>query len=292
MAAAADCKLLSELPQYGAMIEHAGVMKAVHLKTLMPDAARCASMVAEHGEVVLDYTRQKVSEETMAMLEQVCEQQGVAAKLAAMQAGAVMNPTEGRSVLHTALRAAADDEVIVGGVNVVTDVHEVLGRMKDFSERVRSGAWVGATGKPLTSTVVIGIGGSYLGPEFLCEALRFSPACSAAAAGRTLRFLANVDPVDVNRALEGLDPATTLVVICSKTFTTAETILNAKTVRGWIVEALGPEAVGKHVAAISTNLVGTKAFGIEDANVFGFWDWVRFLSCLNLGPQLSLCLAC
>jgi glucose-6-phosphate isomerase len=123
-------------------------------------------------------------------------------------------------VLHTALRAASDEVVVVDGENVVPMVHAVLARMKDFSERVRSGAWLGATGKPLTSTVVIGIGGSYLGPEFVCDAMRFAPDCASNAAGRRLRFLANVDPVDVKRALDGLDPETTLVVVCSKTFTT------------------------------------------------------------------------
>ena len=148
------------------------------------------------------------------------------------------------------------------------------GRIKAFSEKVRSGEWKGATGKALTSTVVIGIGGSYLGPEFVAQALRFNADCHARAEGRVLRFLANVDPADVASALDGLNAETTLVVVCSKTFTTAETILNAKTVRQWLVSALGDAAVSKHMCALSTNLAGTKEFGIDDENVFGFWDWV------------------
>jgi glucose-6-phosphate isomerase len=266
--------LLSSAAVFPALKAHAEEIKAQHLRDLMADEARCASLLAEHNGITMDISRQKVTPDTMALLTTLFEQQDIANKLAAVQAGEVMNPTEGRSVLHTALRSSPDQTIMAGGKNVVPDVHEVLGRMKAFSERVRSGEWKGATGKSINSFVVIGIGGSYLGPEFVCEALRFDKECAAKAEGFTTRFLANVDPVDVTKALEGLDPETTLAVVCSKTFTTAETILNAKTVRQWVTSALGDDAVGKHMAAISTNLAGTKEFGIEDDSVFGFWDWV------------------
>eukprot|EP01043_Picozoa_sp_COSAG02_P040364 COSAG02_NODE_3263_length_7067_cov_5.802095_1_plen_398_part_00 len=266
--------LLSSAAVFPALKAHAEEIKAQHLRDLMGDEARCASLLAEHNGITMDISRQKVTPDTMALLTTLFEQQEVAKKLAAVQAGEEMNPTEGRSVLHTALRSSPDQTIMAGGKNVVPDVHEVLGRIKAFSERVRSGGWKGATGKTITSFVIIGIGGSYLGPEFVCEALRFDKECAAKAAGFTTRFLANVDPVDVTKALEGLDPETTLAVVCSKTFTTAETILNAKTVRQWVTSALGEDAVAKHMAAISTNLAGTKEFGIDDGSVFGFWDWV------------------
>lgn len=266
--------LLSSAAAFPALKAHAEEIKAQHLRELMADEARCASLVAEHNGITMDFSRQKVTPDTMGLLTTLFEQQGVANKLAAVQGGEVMNPTEGRSVLHTALRCSPDQTILAGGKNVVPDVHEVLGRIQVFSERVRSGEWKGATGKSISSFVIIGIGGSYLGPEFVCEALRFDKDCAAKAAGFTLRFLANVDPVDVAKALEGLDPETTLAVVCSKTFTTAETILNAKTVRQWVTSALGDDAVSKHMAAISTNLTATKEFGIDDGSVFGFWDWV------------------
>lgn len=209
--------LLSTAPVYAALLANAEKIKRTHLREMMGDAARCSSMVVEHAGVVLDYSRQKLSTETQVLMQTLFEEQGVATKIAGMQSGEVLNKTEGRSVLHTALRAAASTKVVVGGKDVVPEVHAVLSRIKDFSERVRSGEWKGATGKPLTSSVVIGIGGSYLGPEFVAQALRFNAECKAKAEGRTLRFLANVDPVDVCAALEGLDPETTLVVVVSGT---------------------------------------------------------------------------
>ena len=191
-----------------------------------------------------------------------------------MFSGEKINVTENRAVLHVALRAAKGDKYKVDGKDVVPEVHEVLDKIKDFTDAIRSGERKGATGKRLTDVVAIGIGGSYLGPEFVYEALRMDPKAKTAAEGRRLRFLANVDPVDVARAQEGLDPETTLVVVISKTFTTAETMLNARTMREWIVKAMDEKAVAKHMIAVSTNLKAVKEFGIDPENAFGFWDWV------------------
>merc|ERR1719197_177208 len=190
-------------------------------------------------------------------------------------AGEKINETEGRAVLHVALRATRDQVINVDGKNQVAEVWAVLDAIKAFSDKVRSGEWKGYTGKPLTDVVCIGIGGSYLGVEFVFEALRTDPKAAEAAKGRNLHFLANVDPIDVKRALMGVPAETTLVVVISKTFTTAETMLNAKTVKEWLIKELGsPDCVAKHVAAASTALDKTSAFGIDSNNVFGFWDWV------------------
>ena len=191
-----------------------------------------------------------------------------------MFSGEHINSTEDRAVLHVALRAARDDVILDQGTNVVPEVWSVLDKIKSFSEDVRSGKWLGATGQPLTNVVAIGIGGSFLGPLFVHTALQSEPTAAAAASGRSLQFIANVDPVDYASKLAGLDPATTLVVIISKTFTTAETMLNARSARSWIVKALGEDAVAKHMVAVSTNTEKVAAFGIDTANVFGFWDWV------------------
>ena len=196
-----------------------------------------------------------------------------------------MNVTEGRSVLHTALRAPKGSEVMVDGKNVIPDVHKVLSRIRRFSNEIRQGKRLGATGKAITDVVAIGIGGSYLGPEFVYESLRNDPKCAKAAQGRRLRFLANVDPIDVARALEGLNPETTLAIVVSKTFTTAETMLNARSIRAWLVKSLGKKAVANHMVAVSTNLSAVAEFGIDPDNAFGFWDWVggRYSVCSAVG---------
>eukprot|EP00188_Purpureofilum_apyrenoidigerum_P006322 Plantae.Rhodophyta-Purpureofilum_apyrenoidigerum.ctg9612.p1 GENE.Plantae.Rhodophyta-Purpureofilum_apyrenoidigerum.ctg9612~~Plantae.Rhodophyta-Purpureofilum_apyrenoidigerum.ctg9612.p1 ORF type:complete len:546 (+),score=104.96 Plantae.Rhodophyta-Purpureofilum_apyrenoidigerum.ctg9612:145-1638(+) len=207
-------------------------------------------------------------------------------KVQSMKDGKAINATEERSVLHHALRADRSASYKdCDGNDVVAEVWGVLDRIKDFSDRVRNGEWVGATGKKLTDVVAIGIGGSYLGPEFICEALRTEPSAKKAADGRRLRFLANVDPIDVSRATDGLNPETTLVVVVSKTFTTAETMLNARTMRRWITDALGNDAVGKHVVAVSTNSEKVTGFGVEEQNMFGFWNWVggRYSVCSAVG---------
>ncbi len=256
------------------LAEHVAAIDKTHLRDLIQDADRCEAMTAEHNGIFLDYSRQRATAETMDLLYALAEEAGVGARIAAMFSGERINTTEDRAVLHVALRAAADQVIELDGVNVVPEVHEVLGRIRDFSDRVRSGAWKGVTGKTLTDVVAIGIGGSYLGPEFVYEALRTDPACEETAQGRRLRFLANIDPIDVSRALDGLSPETTLVVVISKTFTTAETMLNARTLRKWLVDGLGEASVAKHMIAVSTSLKLVQEFGIDPANTFGFWAWV------------------
>ncbi|CAE7850962.1 PGIC1 [Symbiodinium microadriaticum] len=243
-------------------------------------------MMVEAEGICLDYCRQKVTQETMSKLFDLAKVADVEGKKKRLFAGEKINETEGRAVLHVALRAPKEETINVDGKNVVPEVHSVLDAIKAFSDKVRSGSFVGHTGKKLTDVLCIGIGGSYLGVEFVYEALRTDSVAAAAAKGRSLRFLANVDPIDVKRALTGLNAETTLVVVISKTFTTAETMLNARTVKDWLVKELGTEAaIAKHVIACSTALDKTKAFGIDSANVFGFWDWVggRFSVCSAVG---------
>ncbi|MCC7170989.1 MAG: glucose-6-phosphate isomerase [Planctomycetes bacterium] len=272
-------------PAFVALRQHAVEVGSMHLRDLMQDPERCRALTAQHDGVFLDASRQLVTAKTMDLLMALAEQAGVATKVAAMMRGERINGTEKRAVLHTALRAPKARKLVVDGVDVIAEIHAVNARIKKFAEAVRTGRWKGATGKKLVDVVAIGIGGSYLGPEFVAEALRTDKACAKAAAGRRLRFLANVDPIDVARALEGLDPAATLVVVISKTFTTAETMLNAKTVRSWLVKALGPKSVAKHMVAVSTNLEAVAKFGIDPANAFGFWDWVggRYSVCAAVG---------
>src|ERR1043165_7464075 len=253
---------------------HAATIRDTHLRDLLQDGKRCAALTAEHDGVLLDFSRQNATEDTVRLLLELAKEAKLAEALKAMAAGERINTTENRSVLHIALRADAKTRIVIDGQDQVAEVHRVLKRIKAFSERVRRGTWKGATGRKLTDVVAIGIGGSYLGPEFVYEALRTDPVAAKAATGRRLRFLANVDPIDVTRALDGLDPATTLVVVISKTFTTAETMLNAKTLRAWLVKKLGKQAVAKHMVAVSTNLADVAAFGIDPKNAFGFWDWV------------------
>lgn len=249
-------------------------LKSTHLKVLLADHDRNDFMYVEAGDIVLDYCREKVDADVMKQLFAAAKDVGVFDKRRQMYAGVKINETEGRPVLHVALRASRDANIAVDGKNVVPEVWKVLDSMKDFSNKVRSGEWRGHTGKVLKDVVCIGIGGSYLGVEFVFEALKTDPDAAKAAKGRNLRFLANVDPIDVKRALSGLNPEETLVVVISKTFTTAETMLNAKTVKEWLITSMGPTCVSKHVVACSTALEKTQAFGIDPANVFGFWDWV------------------
>lgn len=267
------------------LVNHAATIKDTHLRDLLQDAKRCAAMTAEHDGVLLDFSRQNATEGTVKLLLELAKEAKLADKLKAMAKGEKINTTENRSVLHIALRADAKSKIVIDGVDQVAEVHKVLKQIKGFSDKVRSGKWKGATGKKLTDVVAIGIGGSYLGPEFVYEALKTDPVAAKAAKGRRLRFLANVDPIDVSRALDGLEPATTLVVVISKTFTTAETMLNAKTLRAWLVKKLGQKAVAKHMVAVSTNLKDVEAFGIDPKNAFGFWDWVggRYSVCSAVG---------
>ena len=276
---------IADTREWKALTQHAEAVRHLHLRDLLEDPRRCQAMRLEQEGLLFDYSRQLATRETMDLLFGLARAAKVPEKVRAMASGARINATENRSVLHLALRAAESDGIVLDGVDVVPEVHDVLRQIHRFSDEVRKGKRRGATGKKLTSVISIGIGGSYLGPEFVAEALRTEPTCARAARGRALRFLANVDPIDVARALEGLDPETTLVVIVSKTFTTAETILNAKTVRQWLVKKLGKAAVARHMVAVSTNLKDVEAFGIDPKNAFGFWDWVggRYSVCSAVG---------
>ncbi|PSC67631.1 cytosolic phosphoglucose isomerase [Micractinium conductrix] len=261
-------------PEWNALREHTKEIESLHLRDLLLDEERTDNLIREHNGLYVDFSRQNITEVTMQLLLNLAERAKLRSKMNAMFAGEHINNTEDRAVLHAALRMPRDEAVYVDGANVVPDVWEVLDKIKDFSERVRSGEWLGATGKPLTDVVAIGIGGSYLGPLFIHNAMQYDEGSKNEARGRKLRFLANVDPVDVAKALNGLHPETTLVIVISKTFTTTETMLNARTVRTWLTAELGQEAVAKHMVAVSTNLKLVEEFGIDPQNAFGFWDWV------------------
>lgn len=263
-----------ETPEWTALKRHVAEMDKVHLRELLDDAERNQGMVVEHDGVVLDYARQLVRSDTMDMLFDLAMACEVKGKLSAMCSGKKVNTTEDRAVLHTALRAARDEKVFVDGVNVVPDVWSVLDSIKAFTDKVRSGEWTGKTGKLITNFVSVGIGGSYLGGEFVAEALKTELRAEQASKGFQLRFLANVDPVAVQRATRDLDPETTMVIVISKTFTTAETMLNARTLREWIISSMGKNAVPKHMIAVSANTDAVAEFGIDPNNTFGFWDWV------------------
>ena len=217
----------------------------------------------------VDFSKQRVTTEIMAELLALAAQRGVLERRDAMFAGERINATEGRSVLHTALRLPTGASLVVEGVDVAAEVHEVLDRMAHFSDQVRGGAWKGATGQRILNVINIGIGGSDLGPAMAYEALRFYSDRSM-----TFRFVSNVDPTDITEALRGLDPAQTLFIVASKTFGTQETLTNATVARAWLVDALGEDAVPRHFVAVSTNAERVSAFGIDPVNMFGFWDWV------------------
>ncbi|PNW85188.1 hypothetical protein CHLRE_03g175400v5 [Chlamydomonas reinhardtii] len=277
--------LVSELPAWQALKEHVNEIEKTHLRDLLHDEARCMSLIKECEGIYGDFTRQRVTQKTLELLFELAEQSNLRGKINAMFNGEHINSTEDRAVLHIATRAHRNQKIFVDGKDVVPDVWEVLDKIKAFSDKVRNGEWLGVTGKPLKNVVAIGIGGSFLGPLFVHTALRTEPVAMRCSRDRSLRFLANVDPIDVARALDGLDPEETLVVVVSKTFTTAETMLNARTVRSWLTSRLGPDSVAKHMVAVSTNLKLVKEFGIDPENAFGFWDWVggRYSVCSAVG---------
>lgn len=264
---------------------HVQEIKKTHLRDLMSDTDRCQSMMVDFDGILLDYSRQNATLKTMDKLYQLAEAAQLNNKINRMYNGEKINSTENRSVLHVALRAPRDAVINSDGKNVVPEVWKVLDKIKEFSETIRSGSWVGATGKVLKDVVAVGIGGSFLGPLFVHTALQTDLEAIECARGRQLRFLANVDPIDVAKSITGLNPETTLVVVVSKTFTTAETMLNARTLREWISTALGPSAVAKHMVAVSTNLTLVEKFGIDPNNAFAFWDWVggRYSVCSAVG---------
>ncbi|XP_058753869.1 glucose-6-phosphate isomerase, cytosolic-like [Vicia villosa] len=281
----ASSTLISDTQAWKELKDHAEDIKKSHLRDLLSNEERSQSLTVEFDGILLDYSRQQATLETREKLFKLAEVASLKEKINQMYNGEHINSTENRAVLHVALRASRDAVIQSDGKNVVPDVWNVLDKIKEFSERVRSGSWVGATGKELKDVVAIGIGGSFLGPLFVHTALQTDPEAIESARGRQLRFLANVDPIDVAKTITGLNPETTLVVVVSKTFTTAETMLNARTLREWIIASLGPSAVAKHMVAVSTNLALVEKFGIDPNNAFAFWDWVggRYSVCSAVG---------
>jgi glucose-6-phosphate isomerase len=233
------------------------------------ESGRGPEWTLEAAGLRVDFSKQRVTRDIMDALLELAVERGVLERRDAMFAGEHINSTEDRSVLHTALRLPRDATLVVDGVDVVAEVHEVLDRMAAFSDQVRSGTWLGASGMRIRNVVNIGIGGSDLGPAMAYLALRYY-----SDRDMTFRFVSNIDPTDITEALRDLDPAETLFIVASKTFGTQETLTNAKAARQWVVDALGEDAVARHFVAVSTNAERVAAFGIDTANMFGFWDWV------------------
>jgi glucose-6-phosphate isomerase len=278
----------NETPAWKALQAHFAEIKDAHLRQLFADdPGRAERFAVEGAGLHLDYSKNRITDETIKLLLQLARERGVAERRDAMFAGEEINITERRSVLHVALRAPRGQQIVVDGKDVVADVHAVLDCMAVFSGKLRSGAWLGHTGKRIRNVVNIGIGGSYLGPEMAYRALRgySDPAMS-------FRFVANVDGAAFAEATQDLDPAETLFIISSKTFTTLETMTNAATARDWIVAGLGDEkSVAKHFVAVSTNAEGVGKFGIDTDNMFGFWDWVGGRYSMDAAIGLSTMIA-
>jgi glucose-6-phosphate isomerase len=263
---------VDQTTEWGALAEHQRVVAGTTLRELFAaDPTRGTAMTVTAGDLSLDYSKNRLTAETVRLLVALAERVDLRGQTEAMFRGDRINTTENRSVLHVALRMPRTAQLEVDGRDVVADVHAVLDRMGDFTDRVRSGAWTGHTGRRIGAVVNIGIGGSDLGPAMAYQALR-----AYADPALTVRFVSNVDPSDIAEALIGLDPAETLFVVCSKTFTTQETLANARVARRWLVDGLGGDeaAVARHFVAVSTNAEKVADFGIDPANMFGFWDWV------------------
>jgi glucose-6-phosphate isomerase len=261
----------ASLPEWQKVASHAAAQGGTHLRDLFAaDARRGERFVLDACGLHVDYSKQRITDETLSLLLTLAGACGLRQRIDAMFSGEKINSTEHRAVLHVALRAPRSEKILCDGHDVVPDVHEVLGRMADFCRQIRGGTWKGHTGKPIRAVVNVGIGGSDLGPVMAYEALRH-----VADRQLTFRFISNVDGTDFVEATRDLDPAETLFVISSKTFTTLETLTNARSARDWLLAKLGdPAAVARHFVAVSTNAAEVSAFGIDTANMFGFWDWV------------------
>jgi glucose-6-phosphate isomerase len=282
-------KPLTQRPAWKALGAHHKKIAKLHLRELFAaDKKRGEKLTAEAAGLFLDYSKNRITAETLKLLLQLAKESGLRGRMDAMFAGEKINITENRAVLHVALRAPRNAKIFVDGKNVVPDVHAVLDKMTAFANRVRSGAWKGFTGKRIKNIVNIGIGGSDLGPVMAYEALKHY-------AKRDLKFLfvSNVDGADFVEAVHGLDPAETLFIVSSKTFTTQETMTNAESARAWLLKGLGgnKKAVAKHFVAVSTNAEKVSAFGIDTANMFGFWDWVGGRYSMDSAIGLSTMLA-
>ncbi|MEU9242471.1 glucose-6-phosphate isomerase [Streptomyces sp. NPDC048385] len=282
-----DTPELTRRPEWAALEDHRAAGQRVLRELFAADPARAERYVVRVGDLYIDYSKHLITDETLALLQELAAATDVFGLRDAMFRGEKINITEQRAVLHTALRAPRDAVVEVDGTNVVPAVHAVLDKMGDFAERVRSGAWTGHTGKRIRNVVNIGIGGSDLGPAMAYEALR-----AFSARELTFRFVSNVDGADLHEATRDLDPAETLFIVASKTFTTIETITNATSARTWLLDALGDDkAVAKHFVALSTNSEKVSDFGIDTANMFEFWDWVGGRYSYDSAIGLSLMIA-
>jgi glucose-6-phosphate isomerase len=275
--------------EWSALAEHHKAVDGLHLRKLFDsDPDRAAAMTAGGADLVLDYSKNRITRDTLPLLTALARAAGLPERTEAMFSGKHINTSEDRAVLHTALRLPRDASLQVDGQDVVADVHAVLDRMGTFTDAVRSGQWTGHTGERIRAVVNIGIGGSDLGPVMAYEAL-------TAYADRelTMRFVSNIDPTDIVEATRDLDPATTLFIVSSKTFTTLETLTNAHVARKWLLDGLGGDeaAVAKHFVAVSTNAKEVSAFGIDEDNMFGFWDWVGGRYSLDSAIGLSLMVA-
>jgi glucose-6-phosphate isomerase len=261
---------ISATPAWNALVRHHDELGSKHLREFFDeDPARGRELTLTVGDLYVDYSKHRVTRETLKLLVDLAQAANLEAKRDAMFSGVHINTSEDRAVLHTALRLPRGAELVVDGQDVVADVHAVLDAMGDFTDRLRSGDWTGATGERIKTVVNIGIGGSDLGPVMVYQALRHY-----ADAGISARFVSNVDPADLVAKLDGLDPATTLFIVASKTFSTLETLTNATAARRWLTDVLGDAAVSKHFVAVSTNKKLVDGFGIDTDNMFGFWDWV------------------
>ncbi len=279
---------LRDRPAWTALSQHYEQIRGLHLRDLFAqDQTRGERLVAEGAGLYLDYSKNRVTDETLGLLIELAEQSGLRERTEAMFRGDRINVSENRSVLHVALRMPKGSSLVVDGLNVVDEVHEVLDRMSAFTDRVRSGDWTGYTGRPIRNVVNIGIGGSDLGPVMAYEALRHYSDREM-----TFRFVSNVDSTDFVEATRDLDPEETLFIVSSKTFTTLETMTNARSARDWTLAALGDEAaIARHFAAVSTNAQKVAEFGIDTDNMFGFWEWVGGRYSMDSAIGLSTMLA-
>src|ERR1700753_2096637 len=278
---------ISATPAWKALAKHHDQIVGTHLREFFdqdPDRGREFNITV--GDLYIDYSKHRINRETCKLLIDLARTAELERRRDEMFSGVHINVSENRAVLHTALRLPRDAKLVVDGQDVVADVHEVLDAMGDFTDRLRSGEWTGATGKRISTVVNIGIGGSDLGPVMVYQALRHY-----ADAGISARFVSNVDPADLIAKLADLDPATTLFIVSSKTFTTLETLTNATAARRWLTDALGDDAVAKHFVAVSTNKKLVDEFGIDTDNMFAFWDWVGGRYSVDSAIGLSTMLA-
>ena len=288
MAESATHVRITDTPEWKALAEHHARLRDVHLRDLFAkEPSRGTELCVEAEGLYLDYSKNRLNAETIRLLVALAERAGLRRRIEAMFAGDELNVTERRSVLHVALRAPETEQIVVDGVDVVAEVHRVRRKMATFANRIRSGEWKGFTGKPIRNVINIGIGGSDLGPHMAYEALRdFSDR------SRTFRFVSNVDATQLWESVHDLDPEETLFVVCSKTFTTLETLANASSARDWLLRSLREEAaVANHFVAVSTNAAEVRKFGIDTENMFEMWDWVGGRYSYDSAIGLSLMIA-